>query len=181
MIPLILTMALSSIGQSNTELAVIHAQSDRPALSRYYASLAALKILPETRALSEGHSVSWAYLTNQSLQPILIEQTPTWGRIVRFDIAAGRMLWKAQLYASSAESKCTMAEMLRRQRLGAAYKTGDRDQFDALMDHRGDILLYQLQPPTGTLIRTTFKFGQPEATESFRAGSSEALRRLGFP
>jgi hypothetical protein len=74
-----------------------------------------------------------------------------------------------------------MAEMLRRSRLGAAYKTGDRDQFDAFMDHRGDILVYQLQLPTGTLIRRTFKLGQPEATESFRAASSEALRRLGFP
>lgn len=181
MIPLILTMALGFIGRSNAELALAHARSDRPPLSRYYASLAALEILPEARALGEGHSVSWAYLTDQSLQPILIEQMPTWGRIIRFDIVAGRMLWKAQLYPSSSESKCTMAEMLRRQRLGAAYKTGDRDQFDALMNHRGDILLYQLQPPTGTLIRTTFRLGQPEATESFRAGSSEALRRLGFP
>jgi hypothetical protein len=65
--------------------------------------------------------------------------------------------------------------------LGAAYKSGDRDQFDASMNHRGDILVYQMHPPVGILIRTTFRLGQPEATESFRAGSSEALRRLGLP
>jgi len=181
MIPILLSIALFASYQSNAELAKSHVQADRPALGRYYASLAALEMLPRAAALGEGHDVSWAYLANEPLRPILIERTPKWGRIVQFDIATGKMLWKAQLYASSAEPKGTMADILRRQSLGAVYKTGGRDQFDVVIDHHSDIAVYQLQPSTGTLIRSTFRFGEPEAIETYRAESSEALKRLGFP
>ena len=180
MITQFVVLMLLTPTQGNAQLAVIYAQ-DNPPLSRYFASLAAMDLMPDVAPLGEGRSVAWAFFPGAPTKPILFERAPGWSRLVRFDVAERKVGWKAQLYACTAAKRGTLDEMLREAGMGVVYKSGDLSTFRTDCSNAAELVVYQHQAPVGILIRTVYRLGEQEHAKTFDVRSDHELRKLGFP
>ncbi|MBA3726566.1 MAG: hypothetical protein H0W86_08960 [Armatimonadetes bacterium] len=106
---------------------------------------------------------------------------PNWSRLVLVDIEAQAIPWKAQLYAFKGRVGGTIGSVLAVEKLGAAFKSGDRSNFERALGDRGHVFVYKHFPSIGVIAKSIYRADGAEVSSTYLVSTSAKLRAIGFP